>query len=79
MSKDDIFTVDGVVTEVLPNALFKVRLENNIEILCHLKGKMRMNNINVRLMDRVTLEISSYDPTKGRITRRHKPETTRNQ
>jgi translation initiation factor IF-1 len=74
MSKEDIFVVEGTVTELLPNALFRVKLENEVEILCHLNGKMRINNINIRLMDRVSVEISVYDMSKGRITFRHKLE-----
>jgi translation initiation factor IF-1 len=77
MSKEDLFTVDGIVMELLPNALFKVKLENNIEVLCHLKGKMRIHNINIRLMDRVSVEISVYDMTKGRIIFRYKPESVK--
>jgi translation initiation factor IF-1 len=75
MSKEDIFTVDGVVTELLPNALFKVKLDQGSDILCHLKGKMRIHNINIRLMDRVTVEMSVYDTSKGRISFRHKPDS----
>ena len=74
MSKDDLFNVDGVVTELLPNALFKVKLEQGVEVLCHLKGKMRLHNINIRLMDKVTVEVSVYDTGKGRIVFRHKPD-----
>ena len=77
MSKEDLFTVDAIVMELLPNALFKVKLENNIEVLCHLKGKMRIHNINIRLMDRVSVEISVYDMTKGRIIFRYKPESVK--
>ena len=72
MSKDDIFALDGQVVELLPNALFKVKLENHAEILCHLNGRMRINNINIRLLDKVTIEMSTYDMTKGRIIFRHK-------
>jgi translation initiation factor IF-1 len=72
MSKDDIFVLEGQVIELLPNALFKVKLENNAEVLCHLNGRMRINNINIRLLDHVTIEMSVYDMTKGRIVFRHK-------
>ena len=72
MSKDDIFVLEGQVIELLPNALFKVKLENNAEVLCHLNGRMRINNINIRLLDFVTIEMSVYDMTKGRIVFRHK-------
>jgi translation initiation factor IF-1 len=74
MSKEDFISTDGVVTEILPNALFRVTLEQGgTTILAHLAGKLRINNINVRLMDRVQLEISPYDLTKARITYRYKP------
>jgi translation initiation factor IF-1 len=73
MSKDEsTFTLEGQVIETLPNALFRVKLDNSAVILCHLKGKMRIHNINIRLMDRVTVEVSVYDVSKGRITFRHK-------
>jgi translation initiation factor IF-1 len=77
MSKDDMFALEGQVVELLPNALFKVRLENNAEILCHLNGRMRINNINIRLLDHVTIEMSTYDMTKGRIVFRHKTPTNK--
>jgi len=77
MSKEDIFTTEGVVTELLPNALFRVNLENGVDVLCHLKGKIRIHNINIRLMDRVTIEMSVYDVKKGRIIFRHKPDTAK--
>jgi len=79
MSKEDIFTVEGIVTELLPNALFKVKLDQGIDILCHLKGKMRIHNINIRLLDRVTVEMSIYDTRKGRISFRHKHESFKHQ
>ncbi len=72
MSKDDIFTVSGQVIEVLPNALFKIKLENEVTILGHLAGKLRVNNVNILLGDRVDVEISTYDITKCRIIWRHK-------
>lgn len=72
MSKDDLFTGTGTITEVLPNALFRVKLENNITILGHLAGKLRVNNVNVLLGDTVDVEISVYDTTKCRIIWRHK-------
>ncbi len=66
--------MDGVVTESLPNALFRVQLEhqNNILILAHLSGKIRINNINILLGDRVKCELTPYDLTKGRIVYRYK-------
>jgi len=72
MAKDDIFTATGRIVEVLPNALFKVELENGSQILGHLAGKLRVNNVNVLLGDMVDVEISSYDISKCRIAWRHK-------
>jgi translation initiation factor IF-1 len=72
MSKEDYIQFQGVVVEVCPNALFRVRLENDITVLAHLGGKLRINNINILLNDQVTVDISSYDLTRGRITFRHK-------
>ena len=72
MAKDDIFTATGRIVEVLPNALFKVELENGAQILGHLAGKLRVNNVNVLLGDTVDVEISSYDVSKCRIAWRHK-------
>ena len=72
MAKDDTITVEGVVVESLPNAMFKVKLENDHRILAHISGKMRMNFIKILPGDRVTVEISVYDLSKGRITYRHK-------
>lgn len=72
MSKADIIEVEGQVVEALPNAIFKVRLKNGHEILAHISGKLRMNNIRILPGDNVTLELSPYDLTKGRITWRHK-------
>ena len=63
---------EGVVVEVLPNAVFKVKLENDMVITAHISGKLRMNYIKIVLGDRVKVEVSIYDPTKGRITWRHK-------
>jgi len=68
--KSDIITKEGTVIETLPNATFRVRLSDDSELLAHLGGKMRLHYIRVLLGDRVLLEISSYDQTKGRITRR---------
>ena len=65
--------MDGEVIETLPNALFRVKLDNGHEILGHLSGKMRMNFIKILLGDRVSVEMTPYDLTKGRITYRHKP------
>ena len=68
--KQDIVTKEGTVMETFPNAMFRVRLGDGLEVLAHLGGKMRLHYIRVLLGDRVLLEISSYDQTKGRIIRR---------
>ncbi len=70
--KDDVIEAAGVVDESLPNAQFKVTLENKHTILAHLSGKMRMNFIRILPGDNVTVELSPYDLTRGRITYRHK-------
>jgi translation initiation factor IF-1 len=72
MSKDDIFTVTGKVIEALPNALFRIKLENDACVLGHLAGKLRVNNVNILLGDTVDVEISTYDVSKCRIVWRHK-------
>jgi translation initiation factor IF-1 len=72
MPKSDTITAEGAVTESLPNAMFKVKLDNGHLILAHISGKMRMNFIKILPGDRVSVEISVYDLTKGRITYRHK-------
>ena len=72
MAKDDTITAEGVVVESLPNAMFKVKLENDHVILAHISGKMRMHFIKILPGDRVTVEVSVYDLSKGRITYRHK-------
>ena len=72
MSKDDIFELEGVVVDTLPNAFFKVKLENGHEILAHVSGKLRMNSIRILPKDKVTVEISTYDPSRGRIIWRGK-------
>jgi translation initiation factor IF-1 len=73
MSKEDVVKFKGKIIEVLPNAMFKVKLEeNSMEILGHISGKMRKNQITVLLNDRVEIEVSPYDLSKGRITFRHK-------
>ena len=72
MPKSDTIAAEGVVTDSLPNAMFKVKLENGHLILAHISGKMRMNFIKILPGDRVSVEISVYDLTKGRITYRHK-------
>ncbi len=72
MSKEDVIEVEGIVSEALPNTLFKVKLENGHEILAHISGKLRMNYIKILPGDKVKIEISPYDLTKGRITWRAK-------
>ena len=72
MSKLDSIEVTGTVLEALPNAMFKVKLENDYEVLAHISGKMRMNFIRILPGDKVTLELSPYDLTKGRIIWRDK-------
>ncbi|PIU44424.1 MAG: translation initiation factor IF-1 [Ignavibacteriales bacterium CG07_land_8_20_14_0_80_59_12] len=72
MAKQGPIKVDGVVTDTLPNATFRVRLENGHEILAHISGKMRMNYIKILVGDKVTVELSPYDLAKGRITYRYK-------
>jgi translation initiation factor IF-1 len=69
---EDTIELQGVVTESLPNAMFRVKIETGQEIICYLSGRMRKNKISVLVEDRVTLEVSAYDPTKGRITYRNK-------
>ncbi len=68
----DCITVEGVVSKVLPATMYRVKLPNGHEILAHISGKMRKNFIRITTGDRVTVEISPYDLTKGRITFRHK-------
>ena len=72
MSKEDVIEVEGVVSEALPNTLFKVKLENGHEVLAHIYGKLRMNYIKILPGDKVKVELSPYDLTKGRITWRAK-------
>ncbi len=72
MAKQESIQVEGTVLETLPNASFKVRLENNHEILAHISGKMRMHYIRILPGDRVLLELSPYDLSRGRITYRYK-------
>lgn len=72
MSKDDAIEVEGTVIEPLPNAMFRVELVNGHKVLAHVSGKMRMNFIRILPGDKVTIELSPYDLTRGRITYRHK-------
>lgn len=72
MSKEDLIEVEGVVVESLPNTIFKVELENGHQILAHISGKLRMNYIKILPGDKVKVEISPYDLSRGRITWRDK-------
>lgn len=72
MPKDDVIEVDGTVVEALPNATFRVELENGHIVLCHIAGKMRMNYIKILPGDKVKVELTPYSLDKGRITYRHK-------
>ncbi len=72
MAKQGAIKVDGVIEEALPNAMFRVKLDSGHEILAHVSGKMRMNFIKILHGDRVTVELSPYDLTKGRIVYRYK-------
>lgn len=72
MSKEDAIEIEGIVVEKLPNAMFKVELENGHQVLAHISGKLRKNFIRILPGDKVTMEMSPYDLTKGRITWRDK-------
>lgn len=72
MSKEDVIEVQGTVLETLPNAMFRVQMENGHKILAHISGKMRMHYIKILPGDKVTVELSPYDLTRGRITYRFK-------
>jgi translation initiation factor IF-1 len=72
MPKDDYIEVEGTVVKVLPATMYRVKLENDHEVLAHISGKMRKHFIRITAGDRVTLQISPYDLTKGRITYRHR-------
>lgn len=72
MAKEEVIEIEGTVVETLPNAMFKVELENGHEILAHVSGKIRMHYIRILPGDKVTVELSPYDLTRGRITYRFK-------
>ena len=74
MAKEEPIEVEGTVVEPLPNAKFRVELENGHKVLAHVSGKMRMNFIRILPGDKVTVELSPYDLERGRITYRHKSE-----
>lgn len=72
MAKEDLIEFDGTVMEILPNAMFRVKLDNDHVIIAHTSGRMRKNRIRVLLGDKVTVEMTPYDLTKGRVIKRHK-------
>ena len=72
MPKEDVLEYEGVVSEILPNAMFRVKLENGHEILAHTAGRMRKHRTRILAGDKVNVEMSTYDLTKGRIIFRHK-------
>jgi len=72
MAREDLIEVNAIVIEVLPNAQFKVKLENGVIVLAHISGKIRMNKIRILPGDSVLVELSPYDLTRGRITYRRK-------
>ena len=72
MAKEEAIRVEGVVLETLPNAMFRVELENKHQVLAHISGKMRMHYIRILPGDKVVVELSPYDLTRGRITYRYK-------
>ena len=72
MAKEELIEFDGTVLELLPNAMFRVELENDHVILAHTSGRMRKNRIRVLVGDKVTVEMTPYDLTKGRVIHRHK-------
>lgn len=70
--QDDVIRVQGTVLETLPNAMFRVEIEGGLEVLAHVSGKMRMRYIRILPGDKVDLELSAYDPTRGRIVWRYR-------
>jgi translation initiation factor IF-1 len=72
MSKQGPIKIDGEIIDTLPNAMFRVKLDNGHEVLAHISGKMRMHFIKILVGDRVTVELSPYDLSRGRITYRYK-------
>ena len=71
MAKEDLLEFEGIVSEILPNAMFRVKLDNGHDVLAHTSGKMRKNRIRVLTGDKVNVEMTPYDLSKGRITFRH--------
>lgn len=72
MAKEEVLEFSGIVTELLPNAMFRIKLDNNHEIIAHTAGRMRKNRIRVLAGDKVIVEMTPYDLSKGRITYRYK-------
>ncbi len=72
VKQDDVIRVQGTVLETLPNAMFRVEIEGGLEVLAHVSGKMRMRYIRILPGDKVDLELSAYDPTRGRIVWRYR-------
>ena len=72
MAKDDVIEFEGTISETLPNTMFRVKLENGHEIIAHISGRMRKNYIRILTGDKVKVEMTPYDLTKGRITYRHR-------
>ena len=72
LKKEDAIELEGTVTEPLPHAMFRVELENGVSVLCSISGKIRMNYIRILPGDKVTVQLSPYDLTRGRITYRYK-------
>ncbi len=75
MAKEDVIEMDGVITETLPNTMFRVELENGHVIIAHISGKMRKHYIRILTGDKVTVEMTPYDLSKGRITYRESPSS----
>lgn len=78
MSKEDVIELEGVVQEALPNAMFRVKLDNGHIVLAHISGRMRKNYIRILTGDKVTVELTPYDLTKGRITFRNREKSRDN-
>lgn len=76
MSKEDVIELEGIVQEALPNAMFRVKLDNGHVVLAHISGKMRKNYIRILTGDSVTVELTPYDLSKGRITFRNRETQT---
>lgn len=77
MAKEELVEFEGLITELLPEGRFRVRLENDHEVLAYTAGRMKKNRIRSMVGDRVTVEMTPYDMDRGRITYRHKPESAR--